>query len=308
MIFEPAFVAKIQTAIESKDEDFFLQRLQPRKQPIKDISFASALMVSAHRVKHLNKLDELQCDVAILNLEDGVAKEYKKMALLATALILQQPRKNLPMLVVRVNALDEGGMEEIAFLNDFYPDAIRIPKIRSKKDVQKSCELVAEPIKLHFSVETKEAFANLQDLAISPRIKAFYLGILDLFADLKIGQNLLKISNPTVDYILAKFLVDCASVGVKAVSFVYQDYQNLEEFEEWCRYEKEMGFEAKGCISPQQVAIVNRILKSFDKQKALYIKQRFEEMAKQGITGFVDEKYGFIDEPIYKDALNILKK
>ncbi|SMC09455.1 HpcH/HpaI aldolase/citrate lyase family protein [Nitratiruptor tergarcus] len=308
MIFDPAFVAKIQTAIESKDEDFFLQRLQPRRQPIKDISFASALMVSAHRAKHLNKLDELRCDVAILNLEDGVAKEYKKMALLATALFLQQSRKNLPMLVVRVNALDEGGMEEIAFLNDFYPDAIRIPKIRSKKDVQKSCEIVVDPIKLHFSIETKEAFSNLQDLAISPRIKAYYLGILDLFADLKIGQDLLKISNPTVNYILAKFLVDCASVGIKPVSFVYQDYKNLEEFEEWCRYEKEMGFEAKGCISPQQVAIVNRILKSFDKQKALYIKQRFEEMAKQGITGFVDEKYGFIDEPIYKDALNTLNK
>lgn len=33
----------------------------------------------------------------------------------------------------------------------------------------------------------------------------------------------------------------------------------------------------------------------------------FEEHASCGITGFVDERYGFIDEPIYKGALGILQ-
>ncbi len=308
MIFANDYVARIQKAIDAKDEEFFLSKLRPRKRPIKDIAFSSALMVSAHRAKHLNKLDELPCDVAILNLEDGVAKEYKRMALLATALFLQENREKMPMLVVRVNPLDEGGEEEIGFLNDFYPDGIRIPKIRTQEDVRRSCELVAEPIAIHFSIETKEAFGNMASFGVSPRIKAFYLGILDLLADLKLPHNILKISNPTIDYILAQFLIHSNMANARAVSFVYQDYKNLEEFEEWCRYEKEMGFEAKGCISPKQVAIVNRVLKSFDRQKALYIKERFEEMAKEGVTGFVDERYGFIDEPIYKDAINILRK
>ena len=28
----------------------------------------------------------------------------------------------------------------------------------------------------------------------------------------------------------------------------------------------------------------------------------------EGVTGFVDEELGFIDEPIYKGALNLLSK
>jgi len=33
----------------------------------------------------------------------------------------------------------------------------------------------------------------------------------------------------------------------------------------------------------------------------------FEERRAEGITGFSDERYGFIDEPIYKGALALLK-
>ena len=33
----------------------------------------------------------------------------------------------------------------------------------------------------------------------------------------------------------------------------------------------------------------------------------FEQNKKNGITGFSDERYGFIDEPIYKNAKQILK-
>ncbi len=308
MIFDKAFVEEIQKAIDAKDESFFWRHLSPKRQETRRRVFSSALMVSAHRAKHLNKLDELGCDAAIINLEDGVAPEFKRIALLAAALFLQQRRDNLPLLIVRINPLLEGGKEEIELLNRFYPDSVRIPKVRTLAEIKEGLWLIDEAIGLDFSVETKEAFERLHIFKQEERVGAAFLGILDLLSDLKIPQSILKIGNPTIDYILAKFLVDAKSADIFPVSFVYQDYKNLEEFEAWCRYEKEMGFEAKGCISPDQVKIVNRILKSFDKAKALYIKTRFEEMAKKGITGFVDEKYGFIDEPIYKDALNILNK
>ena len=305
MIFDEKFIARIQEAIERRDESFFWRHLKPKKQEVRKSFFASALMLSAHRAKHLNKLDELSADAVIINLEDGVAPEYKRVALLAAALFLQQSRDNLPLLIVRVNGVLQ---EEIELLNSFYPDSIRIPKVRSVDEIKRALELIKAPIGVDFSVESKEALQNFYKFKIDKRVGAAFLGILDLLSDLKIAQSTLKIGNPTIDYILAKFLIDAKSADILPVSFVYQDYKNLEEFEEWCRYEKQMGFEAKACISPKQVDIVNRIFKSFDKQKALYIKERFEQMAKEGITGFVDEKYGFIDEPIYKDALNILQK
>ena len=42
-------------------------------------------------------------------------------------------------------------------------------------------------------------------------------------------------------------------------------------------------------------------------QRAQVIVKLFEMHKKEGITGFVDDEYGFIDEPIYKGALELLK-
>ncbi len=307
MIFDTQTLQKIQQAIDSCDEEFFLQRLAPKSREPKRVRIHSALMVSAHKAKHLNKLDELECDAAILNLEDGVAPKFKRVALLAAALFIQHAPPTAPMLVVRINPLEEGGEEEIAFLNAYMPDAIRVPKVRSVEDVAKALGLIEEPIEVHLSIETKEAWRGFGGFGIDERVSTLYLGILDLLADLDIPQSILRLQNPTIDHILAKFLVESKASGLYPVSFVYQNYQDLEEFEEWCRYEKTMGYEAKACITPDQVGVVNRIF-SWDRQKALYIKERFERMREQGVTGFVDKKYGFIDEPIYKDALNNLKR
>ena len=310
MIFDENSLKDLKEIVETKDldaADKFLKQVQREKK--RKIFIRSALMVSAHQIKHMNKLDSLKADIAIINLEDGVSKELKPVALKMAAVFLSNIKKSDSMLVVRVNSLDKGGIEEIEYLNRFKPDAIRIPKVKDVHDVKRALRTVDENIDIHLSIETKEAFLNLEHLKIDKRVKVFYLGILDLLSDLEIFQEILKISNPTIDYILSRFLIICKSIGVYPVSFVYQDYEKLQEFEEWCIYEKSMGFNAKGCISPKQVEIANRIFSPSIEiiEKAKYIKEIFEKMKKIGITGFKDEKYGFIDEPIYKDALNILK-
>ncbi|WP_281950688.1 HpcH/HpaI aldolase/citrate lyase family protein [Nitrosophilus kaiyonis] len=311
MVFDEKSINILEEAIKNRNSNSLDSFIMPVKR-IKNrkINIKSALMVSAHQVKHMNKLDSLDADIAIINLEDGVSKELKPIALKMAAVFLSNIKSSNSMLVVRINPLDEGGIEEIEFLNRFKPDAIRVPKIRSKNDVKKALRYIDKDIDIHLSIETKEAFLNIEKLKIDDRIKVFYLGILDLLSDLNIYQDILKISNPTIDFILSKFLIETKSIDVFPISFVYQDYKNLEEFERWCIYEKDMGFEAKGCISPKQVEIANRIFSPSIEiiKKAKYIKDIFEKMSKEDITGFKDEKYGFIDEPIYKDALNILKK
>ena len=310
MVFEEKIVDELEKIVKKRDLDSIEKYIgKNRKKKTKKLYIKSALMVSAHKIRHMNKIDNLNADIAIINLEDGVSKELKPIALKMAAIFLSNIKESNSMLVIRVNPLDEGGAQEIEYLNRFKPDAIRVPKIRDKKDVKRALKIVDEDIDLHLSIETKEAFLNLKELKIDKRVKAFYLGILDLLSDLEIFQEALKISNPTIDYILSRFLIISKTINVYPISFVYQDYKNLEEFEEWCKYEKDMGFGAKGCISPAQVEIVNRVFSPSIEtiNKAKYIKEKFEKMLKLGISGFEDEKYGFIDEPIYKDALNILK-
>lgn len=274
------------------------------------LSFRSCLMLSTHNLKHLIKIPTLRAECIILNLEDGVSLEQKPYALRLCAIALSTFSKLDKKLVVRINALDEGGIEEIAYLNAFMPDAIRIPKIRSVEEVQKALELIDDNIEIHLSIETKEAWLALGTLAIHGRVKAYYLGVLDLFADLGLSQTLLTHENPTIRYMLSHFLITTRACGVKPVSFVYQDYKNSDGFRNWLELEKTIGLDAKGCITPDQVNAVHEVFGHSENeiQRCREIVKLFEENAAKGITGFVDERYGFIDEPIYKGALAVLKR
>jgi len=305
------FLAEVELAYENRDLSALDALATPRFREInKKKDYSSVLMLSCNNVKHLTKIESLDADCVMLNLEDGVSKEDKPFALVLCAIFLSSLGKSDKKLVVRVNALDEGGYEEIAYLNQFAPDAIRVPKIKNANEVKSALALLKEDVELHLSIETAEAWRNLFSLSIDKRVTTFYLGILDLFADMKLSHSIINRENPTTLYTLSHFLLTCKSLNVKPVSFVYQEFQNLQEFSKWIELEKSMGYEAKGCVSPAQAKLVNETFVNEEAQikRAQVIVRLFEMHRDVGVTGFVDEEYGFIDEPIYKGALALLYK
>ena len=267
-------LAQLEAAASALDCELLDEFLFPRPRHLNpSLTFQAPLMLSAHRVKHLANIPKLKSDAVILN-------------------------------------LDEGGEEEIRVLGAFMPDAIRVPKIRTLKEVQKVLELVPEPIEIHLSIETKEAWLALASLRPDPRVTCFYLGILDLFADMGLDQALITPQNPTMGYMLSHFLVTCRALGVKPVSFVYQDYQDESGFDQWLTLEREMGYDAKGCLSPRQAEQTMQAFASDEErfERAREIVALFEAQREKGVTGFKHKAYGFIDEPIYKGALALLKR
>jgi len=272
--------------------------------------YRSVLMLSCNNIKHLSKIESLEADCIMLNLEDGVSKQDKPFALVLAAIFLTKIQKSDKKLVVRVNALEEGGYEEITYLNQFMPDAIRVPKIQNREEVITVLALLNEDIELHLSIETAQAWHNLHRLAVNRRVTGFYLGILDLFADMGLPHSLINLENPTMHYMLSHFLVTTKAMKVKPISFVFQEYQDTDTFLKWLELEKRMGYDAKGCIAPKQVSLVNEMFINKEKeiQRAKIIVKLFEMHRNEGITGFVDEEFGFIDEPIYKGALNLLER
>ena len=222
---------KIVAEKDTKALDALLQpnnRVQNRRRV-----FKSALMLSAHKLKHLLKIDTVNSDCIMLNLEDGVSAEQKPIALRLAAYFLSKIPQSPKKIVVRINAIDEGGLDEIRFLNRYRPDDIRIPKVRGLEDVKRALEVLDESIELHLSIETKEALNNLKTLQYGDRVKAVYLGVLDLLADLGLDQSILVPENPTIHYLLSEFLISAKTIGALPVSFVYQDYQNMSEFQRW---------------------------------------------------------------------------
>jgi len=270
----------------------------------------SNMMLNPLNLKHLNRMNESDADMITLNLEDAIAPSRKKEALHNIALFLSHMEESNSFVIVRVNPLDEGGEDEIRFLNDFGFDAVRVAKVKDQHDIARALTLLSPDKELHISLETKEAFEHLSTLRIDERLTTANLGILDLLTSLGLPQHIVTLGNPTIDYILSKFLVDTHTAGMHPISFMFQEYNDTETFRKWCKREKEMGFVSKACMGPKQVAIANEVFgySADEIARAEHIKKRFEEESAKGNNGFMDEKYEiFVDEPIYRDALLILK-
>ena len=269
----------------------------------------SNMMLNPLQLSHLNRMDASEADMITLNLEDAIAPSRKKEALHNIALFLSHMEHSHSFIIVRTNPLDDGGAEEIAFLNDFSFDAVRVAKIKTQTEIAQALTLLSSEKELHISLETKEAFENLSTLRIDPRLTTANLGILDLLTSLSLPQSLVTLQNPSIEYLLSKFLVDAKTAGIHPISFMYQEYNDTDTFRAWCEKEKIMGFTSKACMGPKQVSIANEVFKTdaFALERATHIKNTFEAHAQNAQNGFMDDSYGFIDEPIYRDALLILK-
>ncbi len=276
-----------------------------KKKPFLQKNFRSNMMLNPLRLKHLNAIDNLEADMITLNLEDAIAPSRKREALYNIALFLSHLEESNSFIIVRTNPLEEGGEEEITFLNDFRFDAVRVAKVKSVDEILKIDRLLNREKEIHISLETKEAFSNLASFGTIERFTTANLGILDLLTSLGLPQSLVQRDNPTIGYILSKFLVDAKIAGVNPISFMFQDYNNVEEFRAWCKFEQKMGFTTKACMGPKQVTIANEIfgVESKEIRRANIIKDAFETSSAKGENGFMHKEFGFIDEPIYRDAL-----
>lgn len=256
----------------------------------------SVLMVSGHQVKHLNKIDEIKADVIMLNLEDGVPKDKKEIARFMIGVFLSNIKNIDKEIVIRVNALDEGGMEDIKFLDKFCFNAFRIPKVNSLEEIDNLFLLTNKEI--HLSIETKESFFNLKEFS-HPKITTFYIGVYDLLNELNISHSIIELNNPLIHKILSDFSLTCRYLNVTPIGFVYQFYKDLEGFKKWCLLQKNLGMSGVGCITLKQCEIAN-IVFSEDLEFAKMIVKRFEKEGPFTIDGL------YVDEPIYKNYLNLI--
>jgi citrate lyase beta subunit len=296
MIFKN--IEELEEIVKNNDIQKALNLIGNKKLKTVKTKKRSALMVSGHNVKHLNKMDEIKADIIILNLEDGVPTEKKEIAKIMIAVFLSNIEKLDKEVIVRINALNEGGIEEIKFLDKFSFDGFRIPKVKSNEDIDDVSILTDKEI--HASIETKEAFFNITEFT-HPKLTTFYIGIYDLLNSLNLSHSIIDLNNPLIHNILSKFSLKSRYLEKIPIGFVYQQYKDLEGFAKWCALEKNLGLQGVGCITPAQVEIANKIFDE-DLEFAKKIVEKFEKIGPFTIDGL------YIDEPIYKNYKKILER
>ena len=221
----------------------------------------SALYMPGANARALEKARGLACDAVIMDLEDSVAPDAKKLARKQVVAAIAQGGYGKREVVVRVNALDTTwGYKDIALAASSGADAILLPKTESAHAVRQLEHIMEESgapddMEIWCMVETPRGVLRTELIAnASPRVSCLVMGTSDLAKDLHAHHTRERI--PMV-MSLGHCLLVARAFGLSILDGVHLDLSDDEGFEQSCLQGKDFGFDGKTLIHPKTIAKAN---------------------------------------------------
>ena len=191
---------------------------------------------------------------------------------------------------VRVNPLENGGMDDLEAVMQHRPDIIMMSFISTPMQVVALDQAVSHyereygipegSTELVPNIESTQGLINTMAIAkCSARISALLVATEDMVADL--GARRTRAGHE-LDYVRSRFLVECAAVGMPAIDCPYS-YSDNEGAELDMERSRDIGFRAKAIVNAQFVPVVNRWLtpSAADRALARRVIQAFDEARSQ---------------------------
>jgi citrate lyase subunit beta/citryl-CoA lyase len=209
----------------------------------------------------MEKARELAADGIIFDLEDAVAPDMKEAARSGVAAAAAAGGYGRRELVLRVNALDTPwGHADLTEAARLPIDAVLLPKVENADRVRLTLDLLdrsGAPPKLSVwcMIETpRGVLAAAEIAAASPRLGALVLGTSDLTKDLHATEMRDRLPLMTA---LGLVLLAARAHGRAILDGVHLDLGDAGGFVAACRQGRELGFDGKTLIHPQQIAAAN---------------------------------------------------
>ena len=277
--------------------------------------FRTFLFAPANHPRRREKAFTIGADAVILDLEDACAISEKAASRVKVAEAMRQPRTCLGY--VRVNPLTT----EFAY-GDFVEtihaglDGVILPKVESPgdlltadwlmKQLERDRNLVPGSVDLIPIIETGPGMARLGEiLRATPRVKRASFGAGDFTLDM--GMKWSSDESELTPY-RAQMVLHSRAAGLEPpIDTVWADLKNAEGFVASTDKVRDMGFQGKLCIYPDQVEIVNRAFTPSDAQvtRAQRIVDAFAEAEAQGSSAFQLDGQ-FVDYPILYAARRVI--
>lgn len=223
----------------------------------------SVLFMPGSNPRALEKARALPADGLIFDLEDAVALEAKETARAAVAAAATADGYAPRELVLRVNPIDTvWGHGDLAAAATLPIDAVLLPKVENAERVRLTIDLLdtlgAPPeLAVWCMIETPlGVLAAAEIAAASPRIAALVLGTSDLANDLHARPARDRLPLLTA---LGLVLLAARAHGKAILDGVHLDLADAEGFAAACRQGRELGFDGKTLIHPDQIAPANAI-------------------------------------------------
>jgi citrate lyase beta subunit len=214
----------------------------------------SVLYLPASNARAVEKARTLDCDVAILDLEDAVAPEVKGEARAAAVAAVRAGGFG-PRLGVRINALDTAwGEDDLDALAQAGAGLIVAPKVETVETVH-AISARAPGAALWAMIETPRGLIALNDIAAAGgRLDGLMLGVNDLA--MALGTGAAPDREPFKPW-LAALVVAARAHGLLAVDGVFNRIEDADGLADEAAQGRLYGFDGKSLIHPSQIAAAN---------------------------------------------------
>jgi citrate lyase subunit beta / citryl-CoA lyase len=225
----------------------------------------SVLYMPGSNARAIEKARTLPADAVILDLEDSVAPDAKAAARAQVAEAVTAGGFGTREVIVRMNALDtEWWLDDLDAIAKAKPDAVLVPKISSANNLEDVADRLVDisadhKIKVWAMMETPLAMLNARDIAsaakdVETRLACFVMGTNDLAKDTR--AKITPGRAPMLPWLMS-CVAAARAFGIDILDGVYNDLGNAEGFAQECAQARDMGFDGKTLIHPNQIAPCN---------------------------------------------------
>ena len=279
----------------------------------------TALFVPGNRTDRVDKAVNTDADAVIIDLEDAIPLAQKEETRTkAREKVLQHLDRKV---IVRVNALDSGFIK--GDLDEVVVKGLRcimIPKVESRENIKEINQYLIQveekkgmdpgsiliiPL-IESAKAVQEIFQIVSEKTDPPRLITVAFGAADYSLDM--GVEMTK-DGSELAYARSRIPVACRAAGVEPPldSAFMLDLKDMEALKADAKRSKQLGFQGKVCIHPNQIEPCNVIFSPTkeDILRAKKVIQVFEEAEAQG-TAVIQLEGKFIDLPIVERARRML--
>ena len=276
----------------------------------------SLLFAPGNHARRVEKALTLDADVVILDLEDAVAVAEKPATREKVVAAFQPPRRALGY--VRINAFDTPFcFDDLQAMVARGVDGIVLPKVESPAQLvavdwaiaalERARGLPEGGIDLMPIVETGRGMAALRDIACSAtRVRRLSFGAGDYTLDVGMRWTL---EERELDHARTAIVVESRAAGLEPpVDTVFIHLGKPQALRRSTELARDLGFQGKLCIHPEQLGPVNEVFTPTDEEIARserYV-AAFDEAEASGSASIQVDGY-FIDYPIVEKARRTLQ-
>ncbi len=225
----------------------------------------SMLFMPASNARAVEKARTLPIDGVILDLEDSIAPDGKDAARDAAVAAVKAGGFGHREVFMRVNGIDTPWhVDDITAAAHAGPDGIVVPKVSTPQQIEalgrRLFDMHADQrTRLWVMIETPLAIFNVAAMASQARdsesrLAGFILGTNDLAKETRV--RIVPGRWPMMSWMM-RCVAAARGYGIDVIDSVYNDFADAEGFAAECAQGRDMGFDGKTLIHPNQIAACN---------------------------------------------------